>query len=142
MGMTLTEFINERSEILTSTRDRNPLFYLFVAAKLKAGSNTVDLQTDYILKQVFSKAEWLSNKLGKENVKILSNNWPPAIILIKLEEYTNRKPESVVKKVLQDMQRYLMGLSNEFSKSYEIENNFKEFINSKEVEDYFVSIRK
>jgi len=140
--MTLTEYINESSDILTSTQDKNPLFYLFVAGKIKAGKDPSELQTDFILKQVFNQADKLSKKLGKEKIKILSNNWQPGIVLIRFEEFTRSKPEDVVKKVLKEMQHYLMGISAEFSESLEIETLFKDFINSKDVEDYFVSIRR
>lgn len=39
------------------------------------------------------------------------------------------------------MKKYLMTLATDFSKAYEIEQNFKEYENSKEIEDFLVSIR-
>lgn len=74
--MTLTEYVDKYSDILSSTRHKNPLFYMLVAAKLKHNNNLTSLQTDYTLKQAFAKAEWLTNSLGRTNIKCLSDNWP------------------------------------------------------------------
>jgi PHD/YefM family antitoxin component YafN of YafNO toxin-antitoxin module len=137
-----TAFINEKSDLLTRMREKNPLFYIFTAGKLKSGSVPETLQNDFTLRAVYQKADELSKKLGRLNVKILANNWPAAIVLIRFEEYSKQKPEEVIRRILKEMQHYLYTTSLEFSKAYEIEQNFKEFVNSKEVEDYFVSIRK
>ena len=140
--MTLGEFIDKYSDILSSTRHKNPLFYMLVTAKLKHNPDVTSLQTDFTLKQAFAKAEWLSKVLGSTNVKVLSENWPAGIVMIKFEESTKSKPENVVKKILTEMRKYLMALATDFSKAYEIEQAFKEYENSKEIEDFFVSIRR
>ena len=40
------------------------------------------------------------------------------------------------------MRKYLMQMATEFSQAYKIEQLFNEYVNSKEIEDFFVSIRK
>ena len=62
--------------------------------------------------------------------------------MIRFEESTKSKPENVVKKLLTEMRKYLMQMATEFSQAYEIEQLFNEYVNSKEIEDFFVSIRK
>ena len=142
MSLTLTEQVDRYSDILSDTRHKNPLFYMLVTAKLKAGADITSLQTDYTLKSAFSKAEWLANSLSSSDRKLLSTNWPAGIVLIRFEESTKSKPENVVKKLLTEMRKYLMQMATEFSQAYEIEQLFNEYINSKEIEDFFVSIRK
>ena len=142
MSMTLTEYVDKYSDILSSTRHKNPLFYMLVTAKLKFNPDVTSLQTDFTLKQAFAKAEELTKKLGRTNVKVLSDNWTAGIVMIKFEESTKSKPENVVKKILTEMRKYLMALATDFSKAYEIEQSFKEYENSKEIEDFFVSIRR
>lgn len=142
MSLTLTEYVDRYSDILSDTRHKNPLFYMLVTAKLKAGADITSLQTDYILKSAFSKAEWLANSLSSSDRKLLSTNWPAGIVLIRFEESTKSKPENVVKKLLTEMRKYLMQMATEFSQAYEIEQLFNEYVNSKEIEDFFVSIRK
>lgn len=139
--MTLTEYVDKYSDILSSTRHKNPLFYMLVTAKLKYDNNVTSLQTDFTLKQAFAKAEWLTKVLGKTNVKLLADNWPAGIVMIKFEESSKKKPEDVIKKILAEMKKYLMALATDFSKAYEIEQNFKEYENSKEIEDFLVSLR-
>ena len=142
MSLTLTEYVDRYSDILSDTRHKNPLFYMLVTAKLKAGADITSLQTDYALKSAFSKAEWLANSLSSSDRKLLSTNWPAGIVLIRFEESTKSKPENVVKKLLTEMRKYLMQMATEFSQAYEIEQLFNEYVNSKEIEDFFVSIRK
>ncbi len=138
--MSLIDFIDKNSDILTSTRDKNPLFYILVVGKMKKGMHTVDLETDFILKQAFQKSEWLSKKLGSASVKILHDNWGPGNVIIKFEEYTKKKPDAVVKEILNDMRKYLMSIADNFSEAIKVEKAFNEYINSKELEDYYVSI--
>ena len=115
---------------------------MLVTAKLKFNPDVTSLQTDFTIKQAFAKAEELTKKLGRTNIKVLSDNWPAGIVMIKFEESTKSKPENVVKKILTEMRKYLMALATDFSKAYEIEQSFKEYENSKEIEDFFVSIRR
>jgi len=142
MSITLTEYVDKYSDILSDTRHKNPLFYMLVTAKLKSNADITSLQTDYTLKAAFNKAEWLANKLGSANRKFLATNWPAGIVLIRFEESTKSKPENIVKKLLTEMRKYLMSMATDFSKAYEIEQLFKEYVNSKEIEDFFVSIRE
>lgn len=142
MSLTLTEYVDKYSDILSDTRHKNPLFYMLVAAKLKAGADITSLQTDYTLKSAFSKADWLANNLSSSERKLLSVNWPAGIVLIRFEESTKSKPENIVKKLLTEMRKYLMQMATEFSQAYKIEQLFNEYVNSKEIEDFFVSIRK
>ena len=140
--MTLTEYIDKNSDILANTRHKNPLFYMLVTAKLKSGADVTSLQTDFILKQAFAKAEWLTSKLSKSNIKVMAENWPAGIIMIRFDESTKAKPEKIVKDILTDIKKYLMSIATEFTEAYNIEQAFKEYVNSKELEDFFVSIRK
>lgn len=140
-SMTLTEYIDKHSDILSSTRHKNPLFYMLVTAKLKHNSDVTSLQTDFTLKQAFAKAEWLTKVLGKTNVKLLADNWPAGIVMIKFEESSKKKSENVIKEILAEMKKYLLTLATDFSTAYEIEQHFKEYENSKEIEDFLVSLR-
>lgn len=138
--MSLTDYIGQNSDILTSTRDKNPLFYILVVGKMKKGLHTVDLHTDFVLKQAFQKSEWLTKKLGSEAIKLLADNWQPGNVIIRFEESTRRKPDVVVKQILNEMRKYLMSQSMKFSESLNIDQLFNEYINCKELEDYYVSI--
>lgn len=138
--MGLMNYIEKNSDILTSTRDKNPLFYILVVGKMKKGMNKVDLDTDFILKQAFQKSEWLSKQLGSEAIKILHDNWLPGNVIIKFEESTKKKPNAVVKQIFAEMKKYLMSNALTFSEAMKIEFAFDEYANSKELEDYYVSI--
>ena len=142
MSLTLTEYVDKYSDILSDTRHKNPLFYMLGTAKVKAGADITSLQTHDTLKSAFSKAEWLADNLSSSDRKLLSTNWPAGIVLIRFEESTKSKPENIVKKLLTEMRKYLMQMATEFSQAYKIEQLFNEYVNSKEIEDFFVSIRK
>lgn len=138
--MGLLNYIEKNSDILTSTRDKNPLFYILVVGKMKKGMHSVDLETDFVLKQAFQKSEWLSKQLGSETVKILHDNWLPGIVIIKFEESTKKKPDAVVKQIFEEMRKYLMSTALSFKEALKIESAFKDYVNSKELEDYYASI--
>ena len=142
MSLTLTEYVDKYSDILSDTRHKNPLFYMLVTAKLKAGADITSLQTDYTLKSAFFFLVQLADNLSSSDRKLLSTNWPAGIVLIRFEESTKSKPENIVKKLLTEMRKYLMQMATEFSQAYKIEQLFNEYVNSKEIEDFFVSIRK
>lgn len=141
--ITEKEFLNYLTEEtdfqLSSKQDKNPLYYAFVALKLKGGKRKDQVENDYDLKGVFAAVDTLCKKLGKANLKILSNNFKPLNVNLRIEGH--RDMGKACKILMKDLEECVLSNCISFSETYKIQNAFKDFLSSKEVEDYLNSLK-
>jgi len=133
-NMSLTKFIEKNSDILTSTQDKNPMFYIFIAAKLRASNKCQNLDKNIEIKHLFDKIEKICDELGPTNIKILTNHFKPENIIEIFNRCTNI--EYAIKEILISMKYELAILENTFSEAMKIEYIFKDLLESDEYKKF------
>lgn len=134
------KFLNENMSI-PAAQDKNPMFYVFTAARLNGKKQDEDIDKDDILKNVMKRVEDLCKELGADTVNRISDTYKPVSIMVELNDCSGKKQiKSAIERIFSWFKQYATSELKKFSDYYRIESAFKTFMDSEELEKFFGSI--
>lgn len=135
------KFVNENI-ILASAKDKNSIYYVFTAAKLKSGKTPSSLKEDIELKNILEKTEQFCYDIGVESVYRLTEVYKPIQIMLEFDNTEKRKDVLVnkIKDILQLFRNVVLEKQENFSSFYKLERIFDEFEESKEMRCFLESL--
>lgn len=128
--------------VLSNAKDKNTLFYIFTAAKMKSGSQPETLKEDFELKNVLKVTEKFCKRIGTEAVHTIAETYKPIQIMLELGDGSKEKSVVVekIRTIMDNLRKKLLEKQTNFSEYYKIKCAFEDFTNSKEMTDFFESL--
>lgn len=135
------KFVNENI-ILSSAKEKNSIYYIFTAAKLKSIKDPNALKEDFALNNILEKTEQFCYDIGVESVYKLSEIYKPIQIMLEFDNTQNKKDVLVnkIKDILQLYRNVVLENQENFSSFYRLERMFDDFEESKEMRCFLESL--
>lgn len=134
------KFLKENMKIPV-TQDKNPMFYVFTAARLGGKKVPEEIGDDWALKAVLDRVDKLCKEIGSNIVSTIVNEYKPISIMVELGDL---KTAQQIKKSIENIFSMFKQTSTcdlkKFSDYYKVDTAFKDFMKSDELKDFFKSL--
>lgn len=134
------KFLKENMTIPMS-QDKNPMFYVFTAARLNGKKQDEELGEDEILENVIDRVEILCKELGTDIVNSIINDYKPVSVMVELSDCSGKKQiKEAIERIFGWFRQRAITDTKKFSDYYRIDNAFKTFLESEEAKKFFGSL--
>lgn len=124
---------------IPATQDKNPMFYVFTAARLNGKKQPEELGDDWALKGVISRVEKLCKEIGTTAVNDIVNDYKPISVMIEINDCKNGKElKSTIEKIYGWFKQRSTAELKKFSEYFKIDKAFNDFMVSEELRDFWV----
>lgn len=133
-------FLNENMNI-PAEQDKNPMFYVFTAARLYGKKKDEELGNDDVLRNALKCVEKLCTEIGTTAVNGIVKDYKPVSILMELSGCSTKKQTiDTIGRIYDWFKQRAVTGQEKFSEYYRIETAFSNFLESEEVKDFFGSL--
>lgn len=134
------KFLKENMNIPT-TQDKNPMFYVFTAARLGGKKQPEELGDDWALKEVIGRVEKLCSEIGSKAVNGIVADFKPISIMVELGDCKNSKSiKTSIEHIFDLFKQNCTAELDKFSDFYKIDKAFDDFLKSDEYKDFLKSL--
>lgn len=131
------KFLNENMKI-PAAQDKNPMFYVFTAARLNGKKLPEEIGDDWALKAVIERVEKLCREIGNDAVSAIIKDFKPISIMIELGDCgkNTKKLKASIQKIYGWFKQRSTAELAKFSDYYRIDKAFNDFMVSEELRDF------
>lgn len=134
------KFLKENMNIPT-TQDKNPMFYIFTAARLGGKKQPEELGDDWALKSIIERVEKLCSEIGSKAVNGIVADFKPISIMVEFGDCKNTNSiKSSIERIFGLFKQRCTAELDKFSDYYKIDKAFDDFLKSDEYKDFLKSL--
>ena len=134
------KFLNENMNV-PADQDKNPMYYVFTAARLGGKKKIEELGDDYALKEIVDRVEQLCKELGSKAVNGIIADFKPISIMVELSDCEGpKKMKAGIERIFELFRQHCTADVDKFSTYYKIDTAFNDFLKSQEYKDFLESL--
>lgn len=130
------KFLDEHMTI-PATQDKNPMFYVFTAARLGGKKLPEELGDDWALNTIIARVEQLCKEIGSKAVNEICASFKPITVML---EISDKKSSKEIKKSIETIfgwfKQDTTANLTKFSEWYKIDTAFNNFLKSDELKEF------
>lgn len=134
------KFLKENMNIPT-TQDKNPMYYVFTAARLGGKKQPEELGDDWALKEIIGRVEKLCGEIGSKAVNGIVADFKPISIMVELGDCkSSSSVKSSIERIFGLFKQHSTAELEKFSDYFKIDKAFDDFLKSDEYKDFIKSL--